>query len=211
MLKKYYKIFSVLCFFLLFCFNCTKFIYPQINISASKDADYNLKEILNKDGKINKIINGSFNTEGYKFEFDPITSEPVFSKISKNDSISIPRWSSVGGGADHMVKVITINGNDIYIGGRFKSVKNSNGTVVANTKHIAKWNGSSWSALGKRTNNTVSAIAVKGNDVYVGGAFTGVPVTDDSVDTNCRFIARWDGTNWPPLLKGVENEIIIKF
>ena len=63
MLKKYYKIFSVLCFFLLFCFNCTKFIYPQINISASKDADYNLKEILNKDGKINKIINGSFNTE----------------------------------------------------------------------------------------------------------------------------------------------------
>ncbi len=208
MSNKYYKIFTVLFIILLFCFYPSQFIYSQININTPKEANNNLNKILDKDGKINKIINGSFKTDGYKFEIDPITSEPVFSKISKNDSVSIPRWSSVGGGADHLVKVITINGNDIYIGGRFKSVKNSNGTVVANTKHIAKWNGSSWSALGRGTNNVVNAITISGNNVYVGGAFTGIQISDDSVDTNCRFIARWDGANWHPLLKGVENEVM---
>ena len=205
---KYYKILAITFFSFLFCFNPTKFIYPQENISTSKDGNNSLNEILNKEGKINKVINGTFKTDGYNFEIDPITSEPVFSKISKNDSVPVPRWSSVGNGTEHMVNVITIDGNDVYIGGRFKSVKNSNGSVVANTKHIAKWNGSSWSALGRGTNNIVNAIAVKGNEVYVGGAFTGIPITDDSVDANCRFIAKWDGANWHPLLKGVENEVM---
>ena len=208
MSAKYFKKTPLFFLFLLFCLHPSILIYPQENLSVSKNSSYDLNEILNSEGKIKKVVNGSFNTNGYNFEIDPKTSEPVLRKISKNDSIPIPRWSPLAQGADHMVNVITIDGNDVYIGGRFKSVKNSDGAAVPNTKHLAKWNGNSWSALGNGTKNTVSAIAVSGNNVYVGGAFTGIQISDDSVDTNCRFIARWDGTNWHPLLKGVENEVM---
>ncbi|HOH41360.1 MAG TPA: hypothetical protein PK807_13880, partial [Verrucomicrobiota bacterium] len=42
--------------------------------------------------------------------------------------------------------------------------------VAAN--YIAKWDGSSWSALGAGMNNEVHALAVSGNNVYAGGDFT---------------------------------------
>src|SRR6185503_19307382 len=36
----------------------------------------------------------------------------------------------------------------------------------------AKWNGSSWSALGSGMNGDVRALAVSGSDLYAGGQFT---------------------------------------
>ena len=38
--------------------------------------------------------------------------------------------------------------------------------------NIAKWNGSSWSALGSGMNSRVAALAVSGSDLYAGGEFT---------------------------------------
>src|SRR5262249_16258885 len=35
-----------------------------------------------------------------------------------------------------------------------------------------KWDGSAWSALGSGLNGSVSALALSGSDLYVGGAFT---------------------------------------
>ena len=37
---------------------------------------------------------------------------------------------------------------------------------------IAKWDGSSWSALGSGMNGYVNALAVSGSDLYAGGFFT---------------------------------------
>jgi hypothetical protein len=57
---------------------------------------------------------------------------------------------------------------------------------INNTRYIARWDGSTWNALGSGLNNSVSAIAVEGPDLYVGGWFTntaGTPFTD--------HIARW--------------------
>jgi hypothetical protein len=59
--------------------------------------------------------------------------------------------------------------------------------------HIAKWDGSSWSALGSGTDEWVFAVAVTGTDVYMAGSFTmvgGVPAGG---------IAKWDGSNWSAL------------
>jgi hypothetical protein len=43
---------------------------------------------------------------------------------------------------------------------------------VANTAYIAKWNGTTWSALGTGMNGTVSALAFDSSgNLYAGGEF----------------------------------------
>jgi hypothetical protein len=63
------------------------------------------------------------------------------------------------------VNALAMLGSDLYAGGWFTKT----GGNAAN--YIAKWNGSSWSALGSGMNNTVYALAVSGCDLYAGGAF----------------------------------------
>ena len=98
----------------------------------------------------------------------PVRVDPTFSDAN---------WSSMGGipGADNTVYAAVVDGSgNLYIGGWFTVA----GDVIANS--VAKWNGSSWSALGSGIigNNIpgvfsgVSALAVSGNDLYVGGRFT---------------------------------------
>src|SRR6266851_8127610 len=91
----------------------------------------------------------------------PVRIDPTFSDanwISMNPSIP---------GADSTVyaAVVDVSGN-LYIGGSFTVV----GGVIANS--IAKWNGSSWTALDSGMNSYVSALAVSGSDLYAGGYFT---------------------------------------
>ena len=61
---------------------------------------------------------------------------------------------------------MAVSGSDLYVGGWFTNA----GGISAN--HIAKWNGSSWTALGSGMNDTVSKLAVLGSDLYAGGWFT---------------------------------------
>ena len=57
-----------------------------------------------------------------------------------------------------------MSGSDLYAGGGFTTA----GGIAAN--YIAKWNGSSWSALGSGMNgDCVYALAVSGSDLYAGG------------------------------------------
>ena len=58
------------------------------------------------------------------------------------------------------------SGSDLYVGGSFPTAGGSAAT------NIAKWDGSSWSALGSGMNQSVSALAVSGSDLYAGGDFT---------------------------------------
>src|SRR5207237_6392188 len=72
-------------------------------------------------------------------------------------------------GTNGIVYAIAVSGSDVYVGGNFTTA----GGVSAH--YIAKWNGSTWSALGNGmdgTNPYVYAIAISGSDVYVGGNFT---------------------------------------
>lgn len=67
--------------------------------------------------------------------------------------------------------------------------------------HIAKWNGNTWSALGKGMNGTVATLATSGTDLYAGGAFT----TADGVSAN--NIAKWNGNSWSALGAGVNDGV----
>jgi hypothetical protein len=100
------------------------------------------------------------------------------------------------------VWTIATSGNDVYAGGNFTD---AGGTVYVN--HIAKWNGSNWSALGGGLNYDVNAIAISGSNVYVGG-----PFANAGGNANADFIAKWNGSNWSALgsgLNGIVNAIAI--
>jgi hypothetical protein len=65
-----------------------------------------------------------------------------------------------------IVFALAVSGSDLYAGGDFTT---AGGGAATN---IAKWNGSSWSALGSGMNNSVRVLAVSGSDLYAGGYFT---------------------------------------
>src|SRR5207249_6450146 len=81
----------------------------------------------------------------------PVRIDPTFSDanwISMNPSIP---------GANGLVSAAVVDGSgNFYIGGDFTIV----GDVFAN--YVAKWNGSSWTALGSGMNSNVRALAVSG-------------------------------------------------
>ena len=104
-------------------------------------------------------------------------------------------------GMNDVVRALAVfddgSGPALYAGGDFGIA----GEVRAT--HIAKWDGTAWSALGSGTNDYVYALAVyddgNGPALYVGGEFTsagGVPA---------RRIAKWDGVSWSALGSGMEG------
>jgi trimeric autotransporter adhesin len=114
-------------------------------------------------------------------------------------------WSALGSdggnGVGGGVYALAVLGNDLYAGGDFTEV-NVGAPIAAN--RIARWDGLAWSAVGGGGGNGVDggvyALAVLGNDLYVGGDFieanVGEPVTVNRV-------ARWSGTHWSGLGSGV--------
>ncbi len=111
-------------------------------------------------------------------------------------------WSALGSGVDGGVHVMTEfddgSGLALFVGGDFASA----GGVTAGN-HIAKWSGTTWSALGGGTNGAVHALTEfddgSGPALYAGGDFTsagGVPAS---------HIAKWNGTSWSALGSGVSG------
>jgi hypothetical protein len=94
---------------------------------------------------------------------------------------------------------MAVLGSNLYVGGQFSTA----GGIPAN--NIAKWDGRNWSALGSGVTDgyivdpEVLALAVLGNDLYVGGNFT------KAGGTAANHIAKWNGTNWSQLGAGVEG------
>jgi hypothetical protein len=91
-------------------------------------------------------------------------------------------------------------GSALYAGGDFTAA----GGVPAN--YVAKWNGSSWSALGSGVNSTVLSLAVYddggGPALYAGGRFT----TAGGVAAS--RIAKWDGSSWSALGSGTNSDVL---
>jgi trimeric autotransporter adhesin len=80
----------------------------------------------------------------------------------------------------------------MYVGGNFTDAGGD-----PNADYIARWDGSTWKALGvPKLNGQVTAIAYRNGKVYAGGTFTAA-----GGDTNAGFAAVWDGTKWSPVCK----------
>ncbi|HSY76587.1 MAG TPA: T9SS type A sorting domain-containing protein, partial [Bacteroidia bacterium] len=70
-----------------------------------------------------------------------------------------------GAGTDNNVATMTGFNGALYIGGQFDS---AGGNPAS---HIAKWDGTTWSALGAGMNDNVFALAVYNSTLYAGGQF----------------------------------------
>jgi cysteine-rich repeat protein len=122
-------------------------------------------------------------------------------RVAKWDGSS---WSALGlgvgtGGANENVSGIAVSGSDVYVGGQFSEAGG------ATARHIAKWDGSSWSSMGGGVGGGsaegVLTVAVSGSDVYVGGYFR--TLTGGVAD----YIAKWDGSSWSPLGSGTNSSV----
>jgi hypothetical protein len=97
-----------------------------------------------------------------------------------------------GGSIDSFVRALASDGTNVYVG--------SDSTLIGNVvgaNHVAKWNGSSWSAMGSNyfsTLTTIYSLAVAGSLVFAGGNFQNA-----SSDPLADFIVYWDGSAWHPL------------
>jgi hypothetical protein len=113
----------------------------------------------------------------------------------------VTSWSAIGSNGDGdgalngTVFAMAISGSDLYVGGSFR-----NAAGIAAADYVARWDGTRWSALGGDAagrgaiNSDVDALAIVGDDVYVGGRFT-----DAAGIAEADLIARWDGTRWSAL------------
>jgi hypothetical protein len=120
-------------------------------------------------------------------------------------------WSSLGtgssngvsGGASPYVFALAVVGNEVVVGGFFTSA----GGVSAN--NVARFNTqtNTWSSLGTGSSNgvngRVNALAVVGNEVYVGGNFT------SAGGVSANYVARFNTqTNtWSTLGTGSSNGV----
>lgn len=118
-------------------------------------------------------------------------------------------WTSVGGGVDGHVAALTTFDPDgagpaasaLYVAGAFASA----GGVGA--ARIARWNGTSFSALGLGLDDWASCLAVFDDDgagpraeaLYVGGDF------EHAGTSAARGVARWNGTDFETLGSGLDG------
>ena len=101
-------------------------------------------------------------------------------------------WWPIGTAPNNTVSSLCISNGVLYAGGVFTSI----GGVSANK--IAKCVGTNWTALGNgligsTASTTVSAIALKGSDVFVAGTFTNAGGVSG---VNTLGIAKWNGASW---------------
>ncbi|MEW6060871.1 MAG: LamG-like jellyroll fold domain-containing protein, partial [Bacteroidota bacterium] len=105
-------------------------------------------------------------------------------------------WYPLGLEMNGIVRAAVFIGSDLYVAGEFTKVP---GDVSAS--RIAKWNGSTWSALGSGVDSTVYSLAVIGSTLYAGGLFT------TAGGSSANYIAQWNGSTWSALGTGMDGYV----
>ncbi len=122
-------------------------------------------------------IGGEFSSAGGV----PVNNIVDYNTVSKT-------WTALGSGVnngvDSQVWTMISFGGNLYVGGQFTHA----GGIAAN--FIARWDGTSWHALGSGLDDFVYTLAISGGNLYVGGRFM------NAGGDTANLIAKWNGTSW---------------
>jgi len=158
-----------------------------------------LGQILNPDGsvRLDGGFSGALDVQGWQMRTGP-DGKPRFLRSAEGGIPEDSLWDDRFGypGMNNAVFALGVMDTNLYAGGVFTT----SGGVSAN--RIARWNGTSWSALGSGMSGTVFTLAVIGTDLHAGGGFT----TAGGVSAN--YIAKWDGTSWSALGSGMNGAVL---
>ncbi|MBX9736269.1 MAG: hypothetical protein K2X32_05030 [Phycisphaerales bacterium] len=135
------------------------------------------------------IAGGSFGTAG------GVTALRV---ARWNGSAWFPLGEGIRGDSSglQVLSLAVLPNGDLAAGGIFSTAYGSS------QNHIARWNGSSWSAFGSGMTSNVAAMAVLPNgDLVAGGQFLAAG------GVNANYIARWNGTAWSAFGSGMSSEV----
>ena len=127
---------------------------------------------------------------------------PAADKVAYRDSGG---WHAMGSGGGpcgcavgELVSSLTASGTDVYVGTDAEDVAG-----IAQADHVARWNGSAWSAVGSNTaggngwfpsSASIDSLRSSGPGVFAAGAFQNAnanPLADN--------IAYFDGSAWHPV------------
>ncbi len=178
------------------------FLSGILHAQSNQRAD--LGSILDSEGKIKSGISGSFDASGYEMKLGP-SGEPVFTPGNKPSSPeSTIEWNKLTSGIgaegsasqkNTYIYEILVIGTDIYIGGQFRSIQNTR------CNGIARWNGTSWNAVGTGVDGYLQALAHDGTNLYAAGSFT------TAGGTQARNVAMWNGSSWSALGNGLNSNV----
>ncbi len=154
----------------------------------------------NTDKKVSALaISGNYLYVGGDFEQTEDGVTGGLNHIARYN-IDTNEWAPLGhDGVDNSVDCLLVSGNDLFVGGAFFQTKDGE---VALSK-IARYDieASTWSALANGgLGSRVSALAISGNNLFVGGDFNSTG--DESITLN--NIGRYDtvANEWSPLAHG---------
>lgn len=109
-------------------------------------------------------------------------------------------WRELDAGTNGPVLALAIQGNYLVVAGAFSNA----GPDL--TRNISRWNitTSRWEILGDfiGVRDTVYAMAISGNDIFIGGRFTTLATSGPNVQA--ARVARWNGTRWFALGSGAD-------
>jgi len=93
--------------------------------------------------------------------------------------------------SNHEYVTMEVFNNELYVGSGFTQI---NGV---NANRIAKWNNSTWSAVGNGLDEQPVGFLSYNNNLYIAGEFT------TAGNISAKNIAKWNGTDWDSLGSGL--------
>ena len=110
-------------------------------------------------------------------------------------------WSNLGHGTtattpplNAKVETFFSDGSVLYVGGDF-----NNAGGLAAGDHIAKWNGTTWTALGGGLGDAASAVYAIARDPTTGLVFAGGSFANQGPNHDVSVVGQFNGTAWSPI------------
>lgn len=105
-------------------------------------------------------------------------------------------WQSLGppmpvSGTSDQARIATIFEGELYVGG------SNIGPAGTPSRHLARWDGTTWRDVAGGTDSSVFAMATYNNRLIVGGSFSSVGPSGQAIPV--ASVAAWDGQVWTSL------------